>query len=66
MIPDGVDPIKVCLGSGDSPTDYGFTGQRSEGGFGLVDMNARYYSARLERFVSPDTIVPDPVELRWV
>jgi RHS repeat-associated protein len=41
-------------------TDYGFTGQREEAGFGLYDYNARYYDPYLNRFVSPDTIVPDP------
>jgi RHS repeat-associated protein len=29
-------------------------------GFGLYDYNARYYSSNLGRFVSPDTMVPDP------
>jgi RHS repeat-associated protein len=42
-----------------SPTDFGFTGQRKDG-FGLMDYNARYYSPYLGRFVSPDTMVPDP------
>jgi RHS repeat-associated protein len=46
--------------SGATPTDFTFTGQRNEAGFGLMDYNARYYSARLGRFVSPDTIVPEP------
>ncbi|MCP4544637.1 MAG: hypothetical protein GY832_46645 [Chloroflexi bacterium] len=40
-------------------TDYGFTGQRKEG-FGLMDYNARYYDPYLARFISADTIVPDP------
>ena len=40
-------------------TDYGFTGQREESSFGLYDYNARYYDPYLNRFVSPDTIVPD-------
>jgi RHS repeat-associated protein len=39
-------------------TDYGFTGQREEAGFGLYDYNARYYDPGTGRFVSPDTIVP--------
>ena len=60
VIPDGVAPIGACLGQSVSPTDYGFTGQRNEGGFGLQDFNERYYSPRLSRFVSPDSIVPDP------
>ncbi|MBI1879535.1 MAG: RHS repeat-associated core domain-containing protein [Chloroflexi bacterium] len=40
------------------PTDFGFTGQRNEAGFGLMDYGARYYSPGLGRFVSPDTVVP--------
>jgi len=44
---------------GDTPTDLGFTGQREERAFGLIDYNARYYNPRLGRFVSPDTIVPE-------
>lgn len=60
MIPEGVDPMTACKGGSDSPTDYGFTGQRNEGGFGLMDFNARMYSPRLGRFASPDSIVPEP------
>jgi RHS repeat-associated protein len=45
--------------SGATPTDFTFTGQRNEAGFGLMDYNARYYSARLGRFISPDSIVPE-------
>ncbi len=44
---------------GTLPTDYGFTGQRREG-FGLMDYNARFYDPYLGRFISPNTIVPDP------
>jgi RHS repeat-associated protein len=44
--------------SGATPTDFTFTGQRNEAGFGLMDYNARYYSAVLGRFISPDTVVP--------
>ena len=46
--------------SGATPTDFTFTGQRNEAGFGLMDYNARYYNPRLGRFISPDTIVPEP------
>ncbi len=44
------------------PTDYRFTGQRSEeAGLGsLYDYNARHYSPALGRFLSPDSIVPSP------
>jgi RHS repeat-associated protein len=41
------------------PTDFTFTGQRAEG-FGLMDYKARYYDPRLGRFISPDSIVPNP------
>ena len=46
--------------AGESPTDFGFTSQRNEKSFGLLDYKARYYSPVLGRFVSPDTIVPEP------
>ncbi len=51
---------QVRWSNGTSVTDFGFTAQRNEASFGLLDYNARYYSAVLGRFVSPDTIVPDP------
>ncbi len=51
---------EVRWSNGTSVTDFGFTSQRNEASFGLMDYNARYYSAVLGRFVSPDTIVPDP------
>ncbi len=53
-------------GTNPSVTDRGFTGQRSNNlspaWLGLVYMNARYYHPQLGRFVSPDTIVPEPGE----
>jgi RHS repeat-associated protein len=39
-------------------SDYTFTGQRAERGFGLMDYQARYYDPKLGRFVSADTVVP--------
>lgn len=51
--------------SGAALTDRGFTGQRADG-FGLMDYNARYYSPLLGRFISPDSMVPDPTKsLDW-
>jgi RHS repeat-associated protein len=44
---------------GEGVTDFTFTGQRNEAGFGLLDYNARYYSSYLNRFVSPDSIIPN-------
>jgi RHS repeat-associated protein len=56
----GSNAYVVCKGNRNGVTDFGYTGQRHETGFGLMDYNARYYSPRLGRFVSPDSIVPDP------
>jgi RHS repeat-associated protein len=35
-------------------------GQRAEAGFRLMDYNARYYDPYLNRFISADTVVPNP------
>ncbi|MCL5264640.1 MAG: hypothetical protein M1343_05525 [Chloroflexi bacterium] len=42
------------------PTDRQYTGQTLDNSTGLYFYGARYYDASLGRFVSPDTIVPDP------
>ncbi|MBC7252212.1 MAG: RHS repeat-associated core domain-containing protein [Anaerolineae bacterium] len=42
------------------PTDFGFTGQRNEATIELYDYRARYYAPTLGRFISADTIVPEP------
>ncbi len=45
-------------------SDRGFTGHRQNNtgsyDFGLIYMNARYYLPEIGRFISADTIVPDP------
>jgi len=46
-------------GSGTLPTDFTFTGQRADA-TGLMYFRARYYAAGLGRFVSADTLVPNP------
>jgi RHS repeat-associated protein len=47
--------------SGTIPTDWRFTDQRSdEASIGLYDYKARYLDPRIGRFVSADTIVPEP------
>jgi RHS repeat-associated protein len=46
--------------SGALGTDFGFTGQRADGYIGLVHMGARWYNVKVGRWVSADTIVPDP------
>jgi RHS repeat-associated protein len=47
------------LTSGTVPTDKKFTGQRLDG-TGLYYYGARYYDANIGRFISADTIVPNP------
>ena len=44
--------------SGSTPTNYKYTGQREEAGFGLYFYNARWYDPTIGRFTSADTIVP--------
>jgi len=47
-----------------SITNHGFTGHRhnntGSNDLGLIYMNARYYLPQIGRFVSPDSIVPEP------
>ena len=50
----------VRWSEGTLPTDFGFTGQRGVPGTGLIFMHARYYHPYLNRFISADTIVPEP------
>jgi RHS repeat-associated protein len=45
--------------TGTLPTDIKFTGQRLDA-TGLYYYGARYYDAAIGRFLSPDSIVPDP------
>ena len=40
-------------------TDQLFTGQREMAGLGIYDYGARFYSPKLGRFLSADTIVPN-------
>jgi len=53
-------PWGDCRNStGTIPTDRKFTGQRLDT-TGLYYYNARYYDPEIGRFISPDTIIPDP------
>ena len=45
---------------GTMPTDYSFTGQKLDASTGLHYYHARYYSSFAGRFVSADTVVPEP------
>ena len=44
--------------TGTVPTDFTFTGQRSDTYTQFIEMGVRWYSPRLGRFVSADSIVP--------
>jgi len=46
--------------TGNLQTDFTFTGQKIDASDGLMYYGARYYDAALGRFISADTIVPDP------
>ncbi|MDD5368416.1 MAG: RHS repeat-associated core domain-containing protein [Anaerolineaceae bacterium] len=46
--------------SGILPTDRTYTGQREDADLGLMDYNARYYDQALGRFLSPDSLIPNP------
>jgi RHS repeat-associated protein len=50
--------------TGTLPTDFGFTGQRNDATIGLYDYHARWYDPALGRFISADTLVPDPATRR--
>lgn len=46
--------------AGTTPTSFNFTGQRKDGGSGLLFYNARWYDPAIGRFLAADTIVPEP------
>jgi len=46
--------------SGTTPTNFKFTGQRFESGIGLYFYNARWFDPSAGRFISPDTVIPEP------
>src|SRR5690606_35230829 len=48
--------------TGHTVTDRGYTGHRHNDDLGLIYMNARYYLPGIGRFVSADTIVPNPAD----
>ncbi|HNX01165.1 MAG TPA: RHS repeat-associated core domain-containing protein, partial [Candidatus Cloacimonadota bacterium] len=48
------------LRSGNSTTDYKYTGQREEVEIGLYYYVARFYDPAIGRFISADSLIPDP------
>src|SRR6188474_1487363 len=53
---EGVSETRLTTGT--IFTDKLFTGQREMAGLGIYHYGARFYSPKLGRFLSPDTIVP--------
>jgi RHS repeat-associated protein len=53
-------PFGGSFGRENAVTDRGYTGHRHNDDLGLIYMNARYYLPDVKRFISADTIVPDP------
>jgi RHS repeat-associated protein len=51
---------EVRWAEGSPHTDYGYAGQRYDVGSALLFLHARYYDPALGRFISADTIVPEP------
>ena len=46
--------------SGTTPTAYRYTGQREESSIGLYFYGARFYDPYLNRWIQPDSIIPNP------
>jgi len=51
---------EVRASYGLTPTDYRYTGQLDVAELGLIYFVARFYDPYLNRFLSPDSIIPDP------
>ena len=58
------DGSPASCGAISSSTTRGYTGQEEMDGLCLVNMNARLYDPELGRFMSADTIVPDPFDMQ--
>jgi RHS repeat-associated protein len=56
----GYTPFGAQIAASGVDDEQGFAGHQKEGETGIIYMNARYYDPRLGRFLSADTIVPDP------
>ena len=51
-------PIAAAASTGN---DLQFAGKRTDQDNGLIDMHARHYDPQAGHFISPDTIIPDPL-----
>lgn len=54
----------VLRGDPKKSTDKGFTGHENIKSIELVHMQARYYDPYTGRFISADTVIPDPTDLQ--
>lgn len=60
-VPWGEDGTSTQYGSaGKAISDRKYTGQKSLASLGIYDYQARYYDPYLNRFLQPDSIIPDP------
>lgn len=60
MLAQGYKPFGSVLSTtGDVSTNYGFTGEWTDGS-DLIHLRTRYYSPYLNQWIQPDPIVPDP------
>ncbi|HEX4860812.1 MAG TPA: RHS repeat-associated core domain-containing protein, partial [Rhizomicrobium sp.] len=59
----GYDDL-TCSSGLTSPTTRGFTGQEDIAALCLVNLNARLYDPSIGRFMSADSIIPDPNDLQ--
>jgi RHS repeat-associated protein len=50
------------ISTGATPTERLYTGQLDQPDIGLYYYNARWYAPYLNRWIQPDTIVPDPLD----
>jgi RHS repeat-associated protein len=54
------DPSGKAISKGPDIFRYKFTGQEEDAETGLLYFNAKYYDPEIGRFISADTMVPDP------
>ncbi len=62
--PFGTYRIRQDLDPSFPDTNYTFTGQEDDDGTGLYNYNARLYDPELGRFISADSMVPEPGNLQ--
>ena len=60
-LPIGAANSLVNLNNMQPRFDRGYTGHEQMAGFGLINMNGRLYDPYLQRFLSPDNMVQDPL-----